>query len=85
MNYPMEDHTYFRFLRDPLPSHLALVTQEWLPDNLYDHVLPDTCPPNSPDLSIMNYYIWSAIEREIYRHFHNTTASLKTAIGQVIE
>ena len=72
------------FQQDSAPSHKAIVTQDWLSENFHDHVTPNMWPPNSPDLNPMDYYVWSVVERETNRHPHNTIASLKAAIVQVM-
>ena len=43
-------------------------------------------PPNSPDLSPVDYCVWSALERNVYRgrRFGNTV-ELKEAILQELE
>ena len=38
-------------------------------------------PPNSPDLNPVDYSVWSALERNVYRRFENTIES-KEAILQ---
>ena len=72
------------FQQDSAPSHKAIVTQDWLSENFYDHVTPNMWPPNSPDLNPMDYYVWSVVERETNRHPHSTIAALKAAIVQVM-
>lgn len=72
------------FQQDSAPSHKAIVTQDWLSDNFYDHVIPNMWPSNWPDLNPMVYYVWSIVERETNRHPHSTTAAQKAAIVQMM-
>eukprot|EP00106_Octopus_bimaculoides_P003441 XP_014770883.1 PREDICTED: uncharacterized protein LOC106869593 [Octopus bimaculoides] len=74
----------YLFQQDSTPPHKALLTQEWLSVNLNNYVTPNMWPPNSPDLSPMDYYLWSTVERGTNYHPHNAIASGKTTIVQVM-
>ncbi|XP_076046122.1 uncharacterized protein LOC143028211 [Oratosquilla oratoria] len=80
----IRDGRPYIFQQDAAPSHKAQSTQEWMSDNQYDHVTPNMRPPNSPDLNLMDYYVWSIIERDTIRYPHNNIVSLKTAIVEVM-
>ncbi|UYV63451.1 FKBPL [Cordylochernes scorpioides] len=42
-------------LQDSAPSHTARTTQEWMAENLHDHVTPNIWPPSSPDVNPLDY------------------------------
>ncbi|XP_046868909.1 uncharacterized protein LOC124461437 [Drosophila willistoni] len=66
------------------PSHKAMATQDWMAENFHDHITPNLWPPSSPDLNLLDYYVWGVVERETNKHPHNTISSLKTAINTVM-
>lgn len=35
--------------QDSVPSHQAMTTQDWLSDNMHDHITPNMGPPSSLD------------------------------------
>ena len=72
------------FQQDSAPSHKAMTTQDWMSENLHDHITPNTWPPSSPDLNPLDYYVWVVVERETNKHSHNTLDSLKAAITRVM-
>jgi hypothetical protein len=41
-------------------------------------------PPSSPDCSPLYYFTWSKVEIEVNKHPHNTLASLKAKILDVM-
>jgi hypothetical protein len=41
-------------------------------------------PPSSPDYKPLDYFMWSEIEREVSKQPHNTLASLKAKISEVV-
>ena len=53
-------------------------------DNLYDHIVPNIWPPNSPDLNPLDYYVWSVVEKDVNEYGHDTKDSLKAAIVRVM-
>ena len=72
------------FQQDSAPAHKAEVTQEWLAQNLHDHVTPNMWPPSSPDLNPMDYYVWGVVEKETNKRPHSTKESLKATILHVM-
>ena len=72
------------FMQDGARSHTANETVRFLNLQRYSTLLqPNMWPPNSPDLNPVDYRVWSALERNIYRGrgFENTI-ELKEAILQ---
>ena len=72
------------FMQDGARSHTANETVRFLNQQRYLTLLqPNMWPPNSPDLNPVDYCVWSALERNVYRgrRFENTI-ELKEAILQ---
>jgi hypothetical protein len=59
-------------------------TQHWLKAILTDHWLKEMWPPSSPDCNPVDYFMWSVIEREVSKCPHNTLASLKAKVSDVM-
>jgi transposase len=72
------------FQQDGAPAHTAKLTQEWLKANLQDHWPKEIWPPSSPDCNPLDYFMWSVCEREVNKQPHNTMASLKAKISEVM-
>ena len=53
------------FQQDLAPSRKAQTMQEWMVDNLYDHIISNIWTPSSPDLNTQDYYMWSIVEKEV--------------------
>ena len=51
------------FQQDSAPLHKAQTTQNWLAEHFYDHITLNLWPPSSPDLHLLNYYVWGIVER----------------------
>ena len=60
------------------------MTQDWMSENLHDHITLNIWPPSSPDLNPLDYYIWDVVERETSKHLHDTLDSLRAAITRVM-
>ena len=66
---------FWTFQQDGAPSHKAAATQDLLEENCPDVILVDISPqpqigdwpPNSPDLNVMDYCIWSLLEEKACR------------------
>ena len=72
------------FMQDGARSHIANETVRFLNQHRYLTLLQSNMwPPNSPDLNPVDYCVWSAMERNVYREgrFENTIKS-KEAILQ---
>ena len=56
------------FMQDGARSHTANETVRLLNQQRYLTLLqPNMWPPNSPDLNPVDYCVWSALERNVYR------------------
>ena len=72
------------FMQDGARSHTANETVRFLNQQRHLTLLqPNMWPPNSPDLNPVDYCVWSALERNVYRgrRFENTI-EFKEAIFQ---
>ena len=67
------------FQQDSAFSHKAMTTQNWMSENLHNHITPNMWPL-SPDLNPLDYYVWGVVERETNKHPHITPDSLRAAI-----
>uniref|UniRef100_A0A914DDE5 Tc1-like transposase DDE domain-containing protein n=1 Tax=Acrobeloides nanus TaxID=290746 RepID=A0A914DDE5_9BILA len=73
------------FMQDGAPSHKAEETQNLIRDNVPEFIKVDISPqrdngewpPNSPDLNVMDYSIWSILEAEACSKSHQSIDALK--------
>ena len=72
------------FIQDGAQSHTANETVRFLNQQRYFTLLqPNMWPPNSPDLNPVDYCVWSALERNVYRGRRlENTIELKETILQ---
>ena len=68
--------------QDSAPAHKSKETQAWLQKEFYDFV-PFSHRPPSPDLNLLDYFVWSYVENITNMTSHNTKASLIAAIRRV--
>ena len=64
-------------------AHKSKETQAWLQKECYDFVPFSYCPPSSPNLNPLDYFVWSYVENITNMTSHNTRASLIAAICQI--
>ena len=76
-NYPPGSYV---FQQDGAPSHTAKSTQAFLTSEGIEFWPPSMWPPSSPDLSPLDYAIWSRMVREVNAERHKNMDSLKKAI-----
>jgi hypothetical protein len=65
-------------------QNTAKSTQDWLKANLKDHWSKEIWLPSSKDCNFSDYFIWSEVEREVSKHPHNTLASLRSKISEIM-
>jgi hypothetical protein len=65
-------------------QNTAKSTKDWLKANLKDHWSKEVWPPSSKNCNPSDYFMWSAVEREVNKHPHNTLASLRSKISEVM-
>jgi hypothetical protein len=49
-----------------------------------NHWLKGMWPPSSPDYKPLDYFMWREFERQVNKQPHNTQASLKAKISEVM-
>ena len=69
--------------QDSAPAHKSKETQAWLQKECYDFVPFSHCLPLSPNLNLLDYFVWSYVENITNMTSHNTKASLIAAIRRV--
>lgn len=57
----------FILQQDGAPAHRAHSTLEYLTSSNTRFIEPALWPPNSPDLNPLDYFLWSALEHEVYK------------------
>ena len=57
----------FVFQQDGGSAHTARQTVALLKENCPAFIEPDSWLPCSPDLNLIDYFIWSAMEEKVYR------------------
>jgi hypothetical protein len=67
-----------------LRAHRAKTTQNWLKANMENHWSQEIWPPSSPDCNPLDLSMWSEFEREVNKQPHNTLASLRDKILEVM-
>ena len=60
---------YFTFQQDSAPTHRARDTLNLLSQETPESIPPQLWLPNSPDLSPVDYHIWSVLEQWLYRTY----------------
>jgi hypothetical protein len=66
------------------PPNTAKITHDLLKANQKDHRSKEIWPPSSKDCNPLDYFMWSEVEREVNKQPHNTLASLKAMISDVM-
>jgi len=57
----------FVFQQDSAPAHRARETIELLGRETPNFISPEQWPPNSPDLNLVDYKIWTTMQQSIYQ------------------
>jgi len=75
-------HT-FVFEQDNAPFHRAKDTIKQPQQETPDFIVPDLWPPNSPDLSIVDYKVWGVMQQTVYECRMNSVNELKLRLIDV--
>lgn len=78
-NYPEGNYV---FQQDGAPAHTAKKTQKWLDENLADYWRKEMWPPQSPDLSPLDYSIWATVEESACKKSHPSVKALQNSIAR---
>lgn len=74
------------FQQDGAPAHNSHNVTQYLNDNFPDHWIgtrgPANWPPRSPDLSVLDFFLWGFIKNKIYSVRHETKNDLRVATQQ---
>ena len=76
------------FMQDGAPPHWSQRVRDWLNHNLAERWIGRGCPRDhniawparSPDLTPMDFYLWSHIKSKVYVKNYQSLADLKTSI-----
>jgi len=69
------------YQQDGAPAHTACNTTDYLKKEKIHFIEPDMWPPNSHDLSPVDYAVWGAFQQRVYhRRKFNTVEELKRVI-----
>ena len=79
------------FQQDGAPSHRAVETQKWIEEHFPNFIKVDShwgdnaaikgdWPPNSPDLNVMDYFVWPYLQSKACSKPHNSIAGLKASL-----
>ena len=75
----------FIYQQNNASPHAARRSQVWCRQHLPDYIDSNRWPPNSPDLNVLDYYVWSAIgQRMRWEKIHNYQ-SLRQEIKRSIQ
>ena len=69
--------------QDLAPAHTSKETQTWLQKECYDFVPFSHWPKSSPDLNLLDYFVWSYVENITSTTSHITKASMIATICQL--
>ena len=77
------------FQQDGHPAHSTLMVRQWLHEQFQNQWIgrygPLVWPARSPDLTIMDFYLWGYLKQKVYeRPLNNDLDELKTRIREAI-
>ena len=68
---------------DSVMAHRAHATVEYLHKATPEFISPDLCPPNSPDLNLVDYKIWGCVQEHVYQKPIHDMDQLKQCLVEV--
>jgi len=74
---------YFIFRQDSAPPHRAKETVDLLSTETPAFIPPTLWPPNSPDLNLDGYKVWSVLQEQVYKVKVNNVDELRQRIQTV--
>lgn len=89
-NLPLDYRRSFYFQQDGCPEHYAATVRQWLNHTFPGHWIgrqgPVQWPPRSPDLTLMDFFLWGRLKQIVYRTplINATTDQLKDAIRDAV-
>ena len=83
-NVPLALYNAVYFQQDGAPSHNSALLREFLDENFPQRWIgtygPVRWPPRSPDLSILDFFLWGFMKNKIYKTQYQSVAELRAAI-----
>ncbi|KAJ8960170.1 hypothetical protein NQ318_003892 [Aromia moschata] len=78
------------FQQDGCPAHHAVTVRNWLNSKFNEHWIgrdgPILWPPRSPDLTILDFYLWERLKQIVYREpLENDEEQLKTRTKSAVK
>ena len=77
------------FQQDGATSHTAKHVLSWLHETLGENFISfkteKNWPPHSPDLNLLDFFLWGYLKDKVYTPKPATLQDLKNAIGREIE
>ncbi|KAJ8941592.1 hypothetical protein NQ318_012938 [Aromia moschata] len=78
------------FQQDGCPAYHAVTVRNWLNSEFNEHWIGRDghilWPPRSPDLTILDFYLWGRLKQIVYREpLENDEEQLKTRIQNAVE
>ncbi|KAJ8948149.1 hypothetical protein NQ318_009237 [Aromia moschata] len=87
---PLSYRTRMFFQQDGCAAHHAVTIRNWLNSEFNEHWIgrdgPILWPPRSPDLTILDFYLWGRLKQIVYREpLENDEEQLKTRIQNAVK
>lgn len=80
---PLANRRYIFFQQDGAPAHNAQIVRHYLEEHFVERWIgthgPVRWPPRSPDLSVLDFFLWGYLQNLIYKTRHNTVEDLYNA------
>lgn len=80
---PLAQVNHIFFQQDGAPAHNSHVIRNWLEQHFPNRWIgthgPTRWPPRSPDLSVLDYFLWGYLEGKIYSRRYETIEALREA------
>lgn len=76
------------YQHDGAPPHYSLLARNWLNENLPGRWIgrrgSQEWPPRSPDLTVMDFWLWAYVKDKVYRRNCRTDVELKQSIRTIL-
>lgn len=83
---PLEEHRQIFYQQDGAPPHNGFQVSNFLQETFYDQWIanngPFLWPPRSPDLSVLDFFIWGTVKNQVY---HSPLTTKEDCIQRVRE
>ena len=74
--------------QDGTPPHVGSSVKRLLSQQLGDRIIsghyPFPCPPRSPDLTLMDFWLWGHVKSKVYQFHLQAVSDLKDAMRNAI-